>query len=178
MGDRNYNISTKMFNYMYLNVYVIQVLHKEINSNDCQLHINSQSLGTKNLDQCRSDVDKRQGSKGKKEITPQVSHLPYMFSVQEDDKPRMAESSPYENYSGLIFLTSMLKKIVCRQLLIPIACKECFNNTCSVEPHGLKLNIKNKSKDDLVTSNIYEVGGSQSSTMPCLPVQWPPVPLV
>jgi hypothetical protein len=41
MGDRNYNISTKMFSYMYLNVYVIQVLHKEINSNDCQLHINS-----------------------------------------------------------------------------------------------------------------------------------------
>jgi len=32
---------------MYLNVYVIQVLHNEINSNDRQLHINSSSLGTK-----------------------------------------------------------------------------------------------------------------------------------
>jgi hypothetical protein len=73
MGDHNRSISTEMFSYMYLNVYVIQVLHNEINSNDRQLHINSSSLGTKkNLDQCRSDVDERQGSKEeKKEITPQ-----------------------------------------------------------------------------------------------------------
>jgi hypothetical protein len=26
---------------------------------------------------------------------------------------RMAEFSPYKNYTGLIFLTSMLKKVVC-----------------------------------------------------------------
>jgi hypothetical protein len=58
-----------------------------------------------------SDVERRATNCRKKEITPHVSHLPYMF--RKITNQRMAEFSPYENYTGLIFLTSMLKKVVC-----------------------------------------------------------------
>lgn len=37
----------------------------------------------------------------------------------------------------------MLKKIVCSELLIPVAGKECFDDTCSLKPHGFQLKHEN-----------------------------------
>jgi hypothetical protein len=38
----------------------------------------------------------------------------------------------------------MLKKIVYSQLLIPVTREECFDDTCSVKPHGFQLKYESK----------------------------------
>jgi hypothetical protein len=62
----------------------------------------SSPLGTSNLDQCGSDVDERL-PRFKRKIVYKKRNQP------EDGRVL----SPHENYSCLILLTSLLKKIVC-----------------------------------------------------------------
>ncbi|KAL5673309.1 hypothetical protein ACJX0J_017615 [Zea mays] len=90
MGDRNYNISTKMFNYMYLNVYVIQ------------------SLGTKNLDQCRllkkiAFLPPHVGNGQKNEITLSIYKIAKQQFTKYQKSMTIGKFEVKSHYFGFLF---------------------------------------------------------------------------